>query len=87
MATYRPVSRSPDRVATSSGNGITDPSVIDTGDPNNNLTRGGVSMPLYPTSQDVFPGVPGGPGKFFRDAAGNIVDAAGNIMKACRAIS
>ena len=74
---------------------VTDPSIIDPNDPNNNLTRGGVSMPLYPTSQDVFP--PAQPrglldqlgqptdwpatGQFFRDAAGHIVDAAGNIVK------
>ena len=61
---------------------MTDPSVIDPGDPNNNLTRGGVSMPLYPTSGDVFPGTTPGVGQFFSDAAGNIFDAAGNLISA-----
>lgn len=64
---------------------------IDPNDPNNNLVRGGVSGPLYPTSQDVFPqpsmmdelGRPTdwqGAGQFMKDAAGNLVNAAGQIV-------
>ena len=69
---------------------------INPADPNNNLTRGGVSMPLYPTPQDTFPtaqprglvnelGQPtdwAATGRFFTDISGNIRDAAGNIVKA-----
>jgi hypothetical protein len=54
---------------------------LDPNDPNNNLIRGGISMPLYPTSNDVFPGASGGGvGGFFKDAAGNIMDATGKII-------
>lgn len=62
---------------------------LDPNDPNNNLIRGGISMPLYPTSNDVFPGASStGVGGFFKDAAGNIVDGAGKlIMTAARAAS
>jgi hypothetical protein len=69
------------------------PQTINPSDPNNNLTRGGQSMPLYPTSNDVFPqpslkdelGRPtdwSGAGQFFKDAAGNIVNGAGQIVQA-----
>lgn len=54
---------------------------LDPNDPNNNLIRGGISMPLYPTANEVFPGAdPKGPVQFFKDAGGNIVDAAGKLI-------
>lgn len=54
---------------------------LDPNDPNNNLIRGGISMPLYPTSNEVFPGAdPHGPVQFMKDAAGNIFDAAGKLI-------
>lgn len=59
---------------------------INPNDPNNNLIRGGVSMPLYPTQDQVFPGANVGPltrvGQFFQDAAGNLYDAAGRLIQA-----
>jgi hypothetical protein len=79
----------PNTYAPSPGN----PQTINPNDPNNNLTRGGQSMPLYPTANDVFPqpsmmdelGRPTdwrGAGQFVKDAAGNIRDAAGRIVQA-----